>query len=591
MENTLSSPLSSSANNIVSIDSQSKQSMESIQNDYVNFLKFLNVSTPQVEKISLPDQKTLSQISNLNVASIFGSPGKLLSNLVGGSLDAGRFLGNMFPAKGTMGDPQRTTNIRPPQPEVEGSTLKFGGLRSVGIANAIFSGLDFSKDLSGSQPVNSPSGLSQNFAGEFLGSAINNSLIPVPGIGFVYSDVAGSFGMGGITPKASGEKTIEQIQQEKIKAQELAQKALVGGKGSFYDVIERFNLAVTNFENGIRDGLFGNVSQKTKKSEFGDWGQGETEYDQEFDYKEKGTQITPTGTGDEVFPLPSGNPRLNMTTGYMGGTFSSTRSGGRIHQGQDIGVDPNSPVLASRNGKVIDKYNNYGGHGDALIIKYDNGQQGLYGHINAQAKIGDEVKAGQKIGTVYDWGGNTHLHYMRKDINGQNIDPLPYLKSSRSGVPQVEPQKKESEKDLKNQSQFTRENADQSQSQMQRDRTITQTVEKIQQPVQNTQGMQQYISNVPQSNYVISAAQMNLPVSPQSIQYYTSYNQPNAGASVIMPIIMGGGGSPGVQQKPIFIPVGNGDSGSGTIIMPGPSEGEVVNSLMKTILLTNLLGT
>jgi uncharacterized membrane protein len=86
---------------------------------------------------------------------------------------------------------------------------------------------------------------------------------------------------------------------------------------------------------------------------------------------------------------------------------------------------------------------------------------------------------------------------------------------------------------------------------------------------------------------MVAAAPMNLPVAPQNIQYYTSYNQPGGGASVIMPIMMGGGGG---GQKPVFIPVGGG-GGGGTVIMPGPTEGQVVNSLMKTMLLTNLSAT
>ena len=57
---------------------------------------------------------------------------------------------------------------------------------------------------------------------------------------------------------------------------------------------------------------------------------------------------------------------------------------------------------------------------------------------------------------------------------------------------------------------------------------------------------------------------------------------------MIMPIMMGGGG--GGQQKPVFIPVGGG-GGGWTVIMPGPTEGQVVNSLMKTMLLTNLSAT
>ena len=38
----------------------------------------------------------------------------------------------------------------------------------------------------------------------------------------------------------------------------------------------------------------------------------------------------------------------------------------------------------------------------------------------------------------------------------------------------------------------------------------------------------------------------------------------------------------------IFGPPG---AGKGTVIMPGPTEGQVVNSLMKTMLLTNLSST
>ena len=90
--------------------------------------------------------------------------------------------------------------------------------------------------------------------------------------------------------------------------------------------------------------------------------------------------------------------------------------------------------------------------------------------------------------------------------------------------------------------------------------------------------------NIPQ---MIAAAPMEQMVMPQNIQYYPSYNQAG-GASVIMPIMMGGGGGGGQQSKPVFIPMGG---GGGTMILPGPSEGQVVNSLMKTMLLTNLSAT
>jgi hypothetical protein len=70
----------------------------------------------------------------------------------------------------------------------------------------------------------------------------------------------------------------------------------------------------------------------------------------------------------------------------------------------------------------------------------------------------------------------------------------------------------------------------------------------------------------------------------QNLQQYPSYNQLQQ-VTTIIPMMMspqGGGG----QQKPVFIPVGGG--GGGTVILPGPDEGQLVNSLMKTMLLTNL---
>lgn len=49
----------------------------------------------------------------------------------------------------------------------------------------------------------------------------------------------------------------------------------------------------------------------------------------------------------------------------------------------------------------------------------------------------------------------------------------------------------------------------------------------------------------------------------------------------------GGGG----QQRPQVISVGGGGGGGQTIMLPGPSGGQVLNSLLKTMLLTNLSGT
>ena len=584
MKKTLSSPLVAAANNIVSLGSRSN-SLPRFQRDFNSFSRFLEVEKRSLEKLKLPDKKKIRALASLNIASNFGRPGNLLGSLFSGALDLAGFVGNMFPGRGKMGKPQRPSNVKPPKPTIKGPRLKLGGMRAVGVGNALFAGLDFATGLAEGESVGkAAAGAGGALAGGLLGGVIGQTLIPIPGLGFVIGNMAGSF-LGGYAADRvyEGGSALKQKLAERLKGQEGKQKGIASGL-TFKDTIDKFDAAVNRFERGVAMGLFGSVSQQMEESQVGDWEQGETKNDK-FDYNKKGEDIELTGTGDEIFPLPSGNPQFNTSTG----NFYSMR-GKRQHKGQDIGVDPNSPVVSSRDGTVIDAYpNGYGDVGGAVIIKYSNGQQGLYGHTIPSVKVGEKVKAGQKIAKVVDDGGNTHLHYMRKDTKGNYIDPYPLLKSSKSGVSQVQPKKEENKKDLQKQSQFTKDDADQSQKETQVSPQQQQATQATQAPTPQSQvAASPQMMQVPQMSSMVAAAPMNLPVSPQNIQYYTSYNQPGGGASVIMPIMMGGGG--GGQQRPVFIPVGGG-GGGGTVIMPGPTEGQVVNSLMKTMLLTNLSAT
>jgi hypothetical protein len=74
--------------------------------------------------------------------------------------------------------------------------------------------------------------------------------------------------------------------------------------------------------------------------------------------------------------------------------------------------------------------------------------------------------------------------------------------------------------------------------------------------------------------------------STQQLQQYPTYNQQQSTSSTtIVPMMMGSGG----QQRPqvISVPGAPGE----TIVLPGPSSGALVNSLFKTMLLTNLSGS
>jgi len=137
---------------------------------------------------------------------------------------------------------------------------------------------------------------------------------------------------------------------------------------------------------------------------------------------------TPT-SGSLSALLPYGKPQF--TSGYK----TTSRPG---HQGVDIGVDANSPVINTQDGKVVDIYRSFGGHGDAVVVQYADGFKGIYGHINASVRIGDQVKRGSTIGKVKYWPGghgyadNTHLHYERVNSKGQHINPSGYVNSLES---------------------------------------------------------------------------------------------------------------------------------------------------------------
>ena len=132
--------------------------------------------------------------------------------------------------------------------------------------------------------------------------------------------------------------------------------------------------------------------------------------------------------------LPYGRPTYTPGEG-----FRQNRPG---HNGVDIGVDPNSPVIATQNGVVQSVSGLFGTWGEGLYVKYNDGTTGVYGHIVVDDKYrvaGTQVKRGDKIGKVKDWprgvGGNTsydqnsHLHYERINKNGSYIDPQPYINS------------------------------------------------------------------------------------------------------------------------------------------------------------------
>ncbi len=626
----LRSPLLSSLNNIVSIN-RSKSAMRSTQSSYNEFLRFMSVEVKNLEAIKLPDNRKLKKLSNINVTSTFGSAGNLLSGLASGALDAAGLVGDFFGG--------RKKNPRSAKPIPKGTKIRLPGVRGLPIISTALAGLDFASGIAGGESVGkagagalgSAAGAAGGaLAGSALAGVIGQALVPVPGLGFVLGAAVGSLGgmAGGYLADrayeaATGEGKVKEKTKARLKEQEQKQKIEAASLTTltFPQVLDKFDSVVTQFQRSIQ-----NLTSETP--EISTWEEGETKEDK-IDYRPEGaeefTPGAPTGAGDEVFPLVGGRPTFTMGAGL----FNASRDGGaRRHSAQDIGVDPNTPVVASRSGTVLQAYSSgYGDVGGAVVIRYDNGQQGLYGHTLPNVKVGDKVKAGQKIAKVAPDGNNTHLHYMRKDTRGNYIDPLPILRQSKSGVPIVQGQKQESKKDLEKQSMMSPNTADvtrqnkmmskstqatkpsQDLSKMSTDQLrgmLDSTKTSVSNPAvfkaaqeARIKGQESGLTgdNLERSVMIASIRAKNAesqvmamsqqPVSPQKLQQYPSYNTPQNSVTVI-PMMMGGS-SGGSQQRPMVVSSGGG--GGGTTIMPPVPQGQVLNSLFNTMLLTNLSGS
>ena len=696
MKKILSSPLVAAANNIVSLGSRSN-SLPRFQRDFNTFSRFLEVEKRSLEKLKLPDKKKIKALASLNIASNFGRPGNLLSSLFSGALDLAGFVGNMFPGRGKFGKPQRPSNAKPPKPTIRGPRLKLGGMRAVGVGNALFAGLDFATGLAEGESVGkAAAGAGGALAGGLLGGVIGQTLIPIPGLGFVIGNMAGSF-LGGYAADRvyEGGSSLKQKLAERLKGQEAKQKALTGGSTSFVDSISKFEQSVGKFEEFINKSFASVVNAAAAAA-------GSDEMMLEYGEPEPDIKGGP-GNGKELPDIEAEGgrkPSSSIITSGYGWRW------GRQHYGTDYGEPGGTPVSVIQPGRVAFAGYTDGG-GNTVHLDHPDGSQTRYLHFrdSPNVKTGQMVEPGTVIGYVGTTGRSTgdHLHFEYAPPGQGSINSAPYAdkyfrfggnvkvkpKAGVSGAgsnpfvlelhadPNAKGQKTglipsntspdtavsqalvssfgtygknyrgglgvtnrggnilESDmalgaeanakriveammKDPKRAYHIFAGHADVTKGETgasgekEYNLKTAELVEKLAKAQKlNVMYHKSIIANEasdPNSNLSRIKAIMDASKRPgiggaeadpkmlemykqgliNQMSNYPSYNQSGGGASVIMPIMMGGGG--GGQQKPVFIPVGGG-GGGGTVIMPGPTEGQVVNSLMKTMLLTNLSAT
>ena len=686
MAKLLSSPIVSASNNIV-LFAKGTKNLPKVQKGLVQFNQFLQIKTVELERTKLPDKKKIKELANLNVVSTFGSAGGLLGRLASGALDVAGFLGNFFPSRGKLGKPKPVKGIKPPKPVVRGPKLKLGGIRALGVVNALFAGVDFATGLQEGESVGkAAAGAGGSLAGSLLGGAIGQALIPIPGVGFVLGSMAGGF-LGGYASDRvyEGGSLLKEKLTGRLKKQQEKQKVLTGDKNSFSDVISKFSGAVSKFERGVASGLFGSVSN----AGMGSSQEGTTEYGEYGNRNEIPSQ-TP-GEMQDLNATGGTTPSSNPITGKYGEQRS-----GHIHAGVDYAPPAGTPISVIQPGSVSSAEFRDNGYGNQVKVDHPGGVSSFYAHLSSiSVKVGQQVSPGTVIGKVGSTGHSTgpHLHF-EVDVNGKRTNPTSYAdKLFRFGgnvkvAPKASPQSSmvpgsqgikqgkenvvigdsiakgqmdatgkkgkavvgaspdkvmgyinelnqngrikgntvelssglaNNVKDIGNvQKQLellkymgaasvllsgTAKSGNRK-DQIQANKELAALAAKYPGFVKFGGGftpgadnvhpadaaaynkqltaMQAIVQPAPQAQVVPAAA----PSVPQ-VQTYPTYNQPQSSVTV-MPIMMrsqGGGG----QQKPMIIPGGGG--GGGTVILPGPSEGELVNSLMKTILLTNLSAT
>ena len=321
---------------------------------------------------------------------------------------------------------------------------------------------------------------------------------------------------------------------------------------------------------------------------------------------------------EETYSAEGGDkPSSNFTSAFG-------QRWGRQHNGVDFASpSASAPVSVIQPGIIDTGYES--GYGNWVAVKHDNGAETFYGHLSKVNVVkGQRIEAGTVIGnqgkTGRSTGPHVHFEYRPKGpgtnaVDGRGIADNYFRFGGNIKVKKSQEKKTKTDADKKlgevstdyqqkpktgqqffaEQKQITGIKPEIQPSELYKDTKIQEMVknpEKYKEGIGNIQGDKKMVVGKMYDDYQKYIKQQKIippqvvPTPQQSIQQYPTYNQQQSSVT-IMPIMMGGGQGGGQQQKPVFIPVGGG-GGGGTVILPGPSEGAILNSLWKTMLLTNL---
>jgi murein DD-endopeptidase MepM/ murein hydrolase activator NlpD len=141
-----------------------------------------------------------------------------------------------------------------------------------------------------------------------------------------------------------------------------------------------------------------------------------------------------------LFAMPSIVPvekfEVDKLVSGFGTRINPFHKGNYHHDGVDIASARGTLVLASGHGQIITvkRSDLVAGYGNYVEIDHGHGIVTRYSHLDdINARIGQQVKKGQPIGTVGSTGGSVapHLHY-EVIVNNQNVEPVKFFMENLS---------------------------------------------------------------------------------------------------------------------------------------------------------------
>jgi murein DD-endopeptidase MepM/ murein hydrolase activator NlpD len=636
METKLFSPLLSAVNNIV----KTRRPLTKRAKEYDAFINWLDTSNKDAKKIKLPKVKKVEDLEfsvgmsggdesgSLDFVNILK---KLGAGAAGGfglrslikkfgkgkpAIKATKASRNIFSRISTIGQKTKPTGVKAAnnivnfnrQPiKIEGggtkvpkmgmgSILKGGATFGIGIlldqlVESGMSALDAKIIADKIQYANTLPTQKRNQYINKLKGELKKENSWQSGFGGVFDKI---IALGGETQSEKRSRTISAIlsgtgnapdkMDQRLKTQEKKQKEAASASNvTFASITDKFDKVVNKFEK-IAGGMGAapgkqpsNASTEDKMTEYGEYG----ERDQ------------------SASPIPGELKDLESTGGALpssspkGDKFGYSSWRGRNHNGIDYPLPEGTPISVIQPGTVADAGFRDDGYGNRVRVHHPGGVSTLYAHLSSiNVASGQKIDPGTVIGKIGTTGSSTgpHLHF-EVDVNGKSSNPEPYedrlfrfggnvkvkAKKGENKASQGMADIRGSTPDTKQQS--IEDFAKQTMGKERADRALKDS--KLPEFKQLQKNYNVYVKGIRERRQA-QIAPGQIPQVPEAITTPLQEQTPGSAILLGQPSVAPAGQS---SMVPVPIPMGGGGGGVAVVSIP---EGKILNSLWKTMLLTNL---